>query len=65
MNTVKKSNPLKAPAWFLAFEKRNDARFDKIEVEIKEIKQDIKRLKEDTNKRFEKIEDILKRNNLK
>jgi hypothetical protein len=62
MKVMKKSNPLKMPSWFLAwsssFEARTNARFDKIESEIKEIK-------EDTNKRFEKIEDILKRNNLK
>jgi hypothetical protein len=31
MKTIKKSNALKLPVCFLAFEKQNNARFDKIE----------------------------------
>jgi hypothetical protein len=59
MNTVKKSNPLKMPGWFLAwsssFEARTNARFDKIETEMREgFKQ--------VNTR---IDNLVKKNNLK
>jgi hypothetical protein len=41
MKTTGKRQNLQAPAWFLAFEKRNNARFERIEKRLDKIEADI------------------------